>query len=218
MVQVINNGAAMDELSRPAQVVQPCSHIGILANSPAGVLFVKPIDRQQIVAPESHVASDNPALAGIAPDRNPGPPDGFWPAGDLPRQYRPPDGSCVHIELRNKPVPNKTPPALDPEISLRQPRMIRDEPAVRHTIAVQENHILPAGLSQRFVEDDRLAKTDVLVPEMAQGNLGFPALRDSARFPVLIRRRQAGLRRAFPSGRQRREAPFPGRRASGMWR
>src|SRR5215469_14897034 len=82
MVQVKDNGAAIDKFPPPAQMVKPCANVGILARAPAGVIFVKTVHSQDVLAPERHVATDDAALLRVAADDGQRPAHALGGAGD----------------------------------------------------------------------------------------------------------------------------------------
>ena len=78
-------------------------------------------------------------------------------------------GVAPRRKLRGEFFLHKTTPALHPKILFRQPRMVGNESVVRHAIAIQQNNVIARGGGEGFVEDDRFAKAEVLLPDMAHG-------------------------------------------------
>src|ERR1044071_7436008 len=66
VIQMINDGPAVNHLARTAKVIQPHAEIRIFADAPAEVFFIHAVDRHEVVAPETHVAADNAALILVA--------------------------------------------------------------------------------------------------------------------------------------------------------
>jgi hypothetical protein len=66
MIEVIHQRAAINEFSRAAEIVNAAAQIRVRTHATANVRFVKAIHGHDIVAPESHVATNDAALALIA--------------------------------------------------------------------------------------------------------------------------------------------------------
>jgi hypothetical protein len=66
VVEVVKDGSAINKLAGSAQVVEPRSNIGVLAQAPAFVLFVPTIHGEEVAPPHRHVTADDPALGGVA--------------------------------------------------------------------------------------------------------------------------------------------------------
>src|SRR6516225_10598686 len=63
MIQVKCNGTAIHKFPAAAKMVQSRTDVGILT-TPAGVILIKAINRDEIFTPEGHVATDDSALFG----------------------------------------------------------------------------------------------------------------------------------------------------------
>ena len=66
VMQVVEDGAAVDEFAESPEVVKAGTDVGILTETPALKLLVPTIDLEQVLFPHGHVATDDAALAGVA--------------------------------------------------------------------------------------------------------------------------------------------------------
>ena len=108
-----------------------------------------------------------------------GQPHRLGQARDAAAQHPAKNGRDPGRKFSGEFFPDKTPPALHPKIPFRQTGVIGHESVVRHAVAIQQNKVLTRGGGQALVEDDRLAKAEMLVPDMAQGRGDFlPPLPD----------------------------------------
>jgi hypothetical protein len=148
MVQMINNGAAINKLSRPPQMIQPRAQVRVLPPQPvyssSKPLMASRSSRQnpmlQPMIPRWPVLrritpatgqADRFGPAGDSPGQNPG--RAKWacfPPSKIPRRIFPPQNNAG-------PAPrNFVPPG---------PRVVGNEAGVRHAIAVQQHDVIALG-------------------------------------------------------------------------
>src|SRR5579884_1788391 len=181
MVQMINDGPAINEFARAAKMIKTRTQIGILTDAPAGVILIETVHRDQIFAPERHVATNDAAMLAIAPNDRKRQSKCLRHAGDAPRHAPSADTGAFRGKFRNEFFLDKAAAPLHPEIFFSKRGMVADELMMRHAIAIQQNQIIACRRGNGLVEDDRFTKATVLVPHMPEGKARLPGFDKFAR-------------------------------------
>ena len=77
MIEVKNEGAAIDEFALAAKIVEAGAEVAVLTDAPALVGFIEAVDGDEVVAPDGEVAANEAALGLITTDDGKGPADGL---------------------------------------------------------------------------------------------------------------------------------------------
>jgi hypothetical protein len=169
MIQVKGNGTAIHKFPAAAKMVQSRTNVGILT-SPTSVILIKAINRDEIITPEGHVATDDSALFGVATDNRDWPADALGETGDFTGQHPAPRPHFACFKPGNKFFPHKATAALDPKAPFGESGMVRDELGMRHTISICENEVVTGGDRDGFIQDNGFAKTVMRLPDVLGGN------------------------------------------------
>src|SRR5438105_467879 len=118
---MINNGAAVHEFTPAAEVINAGAKVGIRANAASEESLIEAVDGEDIVAPESHVTSDNAALFFVTENDGRRQSNGFSNAFHSARQHPAPYRAFARLELGDKSFFDVAAPSLNPEVSFGEP-------------------------------------------------------------------------------------------------
>lgn len=169
-MQVVEDGPAVNEFTGPTQVVETGANIGIFPQSPAFVLLVPSVDIPKILFPHGHVATDDSALAGIAPDDRKGQPESLGGPVEFAGQRKTEStnflagplgsrSSCVEIATA----------ALDPVAEFGKGGVVFHITGMGDAVGIGEDEVIALSLGEGTVKDDVFPETLVLVPKVSGG-------------------------------------------------
>ncbi len=167
---MVKDSPAINEFAWPAQMVETGANIGIFPQSPALILLVPPVDIQKILFPHGHVAADDSALAGIAPDDGKGQPESLGGTAEFAGEKKtestnfllgPPGSrsSCVEI----------TAAALNPVAGFGKGGVVFHITGMGDAVGIGEDEVIALSLGESAVKDDVFSEALVLVPKVSGG-------------------------------------------------
>jgi len=112
MVQMKRDGAAINKFAVATQMIKPRAKVGIF-DAPTGIILIKSVDGDEVFTPERHVAADDAALSGVAPDDRDTPPNSLGRAADFASQHPLPYNDLPRLEFRRKLLAHKTAATVD---------------------------------------------------------------------------------------------------------
>ena len=167
---MVEDGPAVNEFSGSTEVVEAGADIGIFSQTPPLILLVPAVDLQKVLFPHGHIAADDSALAGIAPDDGKGQPESLGGTAEFAGQTKTESTNFLPGPLgRRSSCVEITTAALDPVAGFGKGGVVFQITGMGDAIGIGKDEVIAPSLGEGAVKDDVFSEAFVLVPKVPGG-------------------------------------------------